>query len=265
MANVSDELQQLRKRARRRLVGAITLVVFALTFLWTVLDGEPPKNLVDNHSVEIISSAPALSSIVASATSASAMPAVPQAVISAPPIEASKVAPVALPGKLVSHQAEKMPIAVKPKQEQAEVVESQEVAKPSPAKIEAAKPEVIKPSPTKKPVEKVVAKTPEPKKIVANNPAAILEGKHPTTVAATDKKTYFIQVGAYADAEKAAQLVAKLKNAGVRVSSEKISSSKGELTRVRVGPTEDEAKAKAWIKVMQDIGVSGTLIAKAAP
>ncbi|MGL4994780.1 MAG: hypothetical protein ACRC6G_01240, partial [Deefgea sp.] len=71
MANVSDELQQLRKRARRRLIGAIALVIFALTFLWTVLDGEPPKNLVDNHSVEIISSAPALSSTVESAPIAS--------------------------------------------------------------------------------------------------------------------------------------------------------------------------------------------------
>ena len=259
MANVSDELQQLRKRARRRLVGAITLVVFALTFLWTVLDGEPPKNLVDNHSVEIISSAPALSSIVDGTAAASVPAAQELAAVPLPPVEASKVAPVALPGKLVNHQAEKV-------QQEPVVISTEPPAPPikTEAPVATPKSELIKPIPSKKPIEKIPVKTTEPKKKPANNPAAILEGKHLPATESPDKKTYFIQVGAYADAEKAAQLVTKLKNAGVRVTSEKINSSKGELTRVRVGPTDDEAKAKAWIKVMQDVGVSGTLIAKAA-
>lgn len=260
MANVSDELQQLRKRARRRLVGAITLVVFALTFLWTVLDGEPPKNLVDNHAVEIISSAPALSSVVgnASMVQTTASEVLAETVVPAPPVEASKVAAVALPGKLVNHQ--KVATVEKP----AASAEPEAAVKTSPAQLEAPKPEAAKPIPTKKPLEKIILKTPEPKKMVAHSPESILEGKHLAATETAGKKTYYIQVGAYADAEKAAQLVAKLKNAGVRVSSEKINSSKGELTRVRVGPTDDEAKAKAWIKIMQDVGVSGALIAKAA-
>ena len=252
MANVSDELQQLKKRARRRLVGAITLVIFALIFLWTVLDGEPPKSLVDNHPVEIVSSAPALSSIVASAVMASAVSVIDMPVTEfVTPVDASKIAPVALPGKLINHQvviASPEPVATEP---------------PAPIVIKEAptpKPVIAKPTPTKKPIEKVVVKTPEPK--IIKNPQAILEGKLPSTAVSTEKKTYSIQVGAYADAEKAAELVAKLKGAGMRVTSEKINSSKGELTRVRVGPTEEEAKAKSWIKAMQEIGVSGTLIAK---
>ena len=264
MANVSDELQQLRKRARRRLIGAIALVVFALTFLWTVLDGDPPKNLVENHSVEIISSAPALSSTVASSTIAAAVASQvalePVAVAEVPVLEASKIAPVALPGKLVSHQAEKI---VAQTESAPEVTTEMPTEKPevAPAKIITPKPAVTKP-----PAIKMVTKTPEPKKVEVN-PADILEGKQLKSVTTTpptnSKKTYYIQVGAYADAEKAAELVSKLKNAGVKVSSEKIKTSKGELTRVRVGPTDDEAKAKAWIKIMQEVGVSGSLIAKA--
>ena len=264
MANVSDELQQLRKRARRRLVGAIALVVFALIFLWTVLDGEPPKNLIDNHPVEIISSAPALSSIVQTAP-LNALPA--SAVVTEvalPQLDASQVAAVTLPGKLVNHQVA-VDAAVPTPSATAVVTPAPSVSPvltttPSPVVIKATpKPVVKKPLPEKKP---------EVAAAIEADPAAILSGKTShslPTEKKLDKKTYFIQVGAYADADKAAQMVAKLKSAGVRVSSEQINTSKGALTRVRVGPTEDEAKAKAWLKIMRDMGVSGSLVAKAAP
>ncbi|WP_297572790.1 SPOR domain-containing protein [uncultured Deefgea sp.] len=261
---MSDELQQLRKRARRRLVGAIALVVFALIFLWTVLDGEPPKNLIDNHPVEIISSAPALSSIVQTAplNPAPASAVLAEAVL--PQLDASQVAAVTLPGKLVNHQVE-VDVAVPTSTPIASAVAAPSVspvltATPSPVVIKSTpKPVVKKPLPEKKP--EVAAAT-------EADPAAILSGKTSHSQPAEkqlDKKTYFIQVGAYADADKAAQMVAKLKSAGVRVSSEQINTSKGALTRVRVGPTEDEAKAKAWLKIMRDMGVSGSLVAKAAP
>lgn len=57
--NISEEESLLRKRARRRLVGAITLVILAVVFLPMILDDEPkpeqqeidilipPENLVD--------------------------------------------------------------------------------------------------------------------------------------------------------------------------------------------------------------------------
>ncbi len=266
MANVSDELQQLRKRARRRLVGAIALVVFALIFLWTVLDGEPPKNLIDNHPVEIISSAPALSSIVQTAP-LNALPAsavVTEAAL--PQLDASQVAAVTLPGKLVNHQVAVDASVPTPTPSAIAVVTPAPSVSPvlkttpSPVVIKATpKPVVKKPLPEKKP---------EVAAAIEADPAAILSGKTShslPTEKKLDKKTYFIQVGAYADADKAAQMVAKLKTAGVRVSSEQINTSKGALTRVRVGPTEDEAKAKAWLKIMRDMGVSGSLVAKAAP
>lgn len=263
MANVSDELLQLRKRARRRLIGAIALVIFALTFLWTVLDGEPPKNLVENHAVEIISSAPALSSTIespnASSVAASA-PIEPVDVVEHAPIEASRIAAVALPGKLVTHQGEHS--STQAEQPAVAVSSAPVVEKPVATSAPVATP---KPTPTKKPQASPTPKVTEVKK-AAVNPADILEGKQASATVAPSaaKKLYYIQVGAYADAQKAAELVSKLKTAGVKANSEKITTSKGELTRVRVGPTDDEAKAKAWIKAMQEMGISGALVAKAA-
>ncbi|QZA79615.1 SPOR domain-containing protein [Deefgea piscis] len=262
---MSDELQQLRKRARRRLVGAITLVVFALVFLWTVLDGEPPKNLIDNHPVEIISSAPALSSIVQTAPLNSAPASAVVAEVALPQLDASQVAAVTLPGKLVNHQVA-VPAAAPTATPAATPAAAVVATSVPPVHTAMPQPEVVKPTP--KPVVKKPQpeKKPEIKAAIESDPAAILSGKtsHSQPVEKQlDKKTYFIQVGAYADADKAAQMVAKLKSAGVRVSSEQINTSKGALTRVRVGPTDDEAKAKAWLKIMRDLGVSGSLVAKA--
>jgi DedD protein len=269
MANVSDELLQLRKRARRRLVGAIALVVFALTVLWTALDGEPPKSLLENQTVEIISSAPALSSVVSLAPSApvvaSAAAEVADGLITSEPVavvapvaevvDASRVAPVALPGKLVSHQ-ETAPKAV---------ADSTQVASPTAAPTQRAMVKATakpSPKPSPKPSNKPLAEaTAKPVKAKAADPKAILEG----SLEQSSDKLYYIQIGAYADAEKAAQTLKKLKDAGIPARSEKVTTPKGELTRVRIGPGNDEAKAKAWLKRLDSLGVPGTLVVKAAP
>ncbi|WP_047391850.1 SPOR domain-containing protein [Chitinibacter sp. ZOR0017] len=267
MANVSDELLQLRKRARRRLVGAIALVVFALTVLWTALDGEPPKSLLEQQTVEIISSAPALSSVVslnspqpASSQAASAVVAEASTAIEAEPLpvepiaDASRVAPVALPGKLVTHQ-ENAPKAVEP----AQPVEVVKAPSPKPS---------AKPAPTPKPTAKptpLSTKKPQATKAPAADPKAILEGGGLPPASSSSDKIYYIQIGAFADAEKAAQTVKKLKDAGIPARSEVVTTSKGELTRVRIGPGNDEAKAKVWLKRLESLGVQGTLVSKPAP
>lgn len=267
MANVSDELLQLRKRARRRLVGAIALVVFALTVLWTALDGEPPKSLLEQQTVEIISSAPALSSVVslnspqpANSQAASAVVAEASAAIEAEPLpvepvaDASRVAPVALPGKLVTHQ-ENAPKAVEP----AQSVEVVKAPSPKPS---------AKPAPTLKPTAKptpLSTKKPQATKAPAADPKAILEGGGLPPASSSSDKIYYIQIGAFADAEKAAQTVKKLKDAGIPARSEVVTTSKGELTRVRIGPGNDEAKAKVWLKRLESLGVQGTLVSKPAP
>ncbi len=236
--NVSEDLLQLKKRARRRLVGAIALVLFALLVLWTALDSTPPSNIAGGNNIEIISSAPALlppatvtaSPEVASMATAASEIAVqapepePQVLTTASPVPQYRPASAAqtvLPGKLVNHQ----------------------------------KKVVITPAPTPKPTPAV-------------DPLRILEGLDasikPVAVAekSTSEKRYYIQVGAYADGEKAAQVVSKLKGEGVPAYSEKVTTDKGALTRVRVGPVKDEAKAQSYLKKMGVLGLSGHLSSK---
>lgn len=271
MANVSDELLQLRKRARRRLVGAIALVVFALTVLWTALDGEPPKALLENQTVEIISSAPALSSVVASTpialaasssqvvvASAASVTAASKPVESVDEVPASRVAPVALPGKLVNHQENAPKVVPDSGQLAAEKTGAEPAVK---AVVKASAKPVVKA--TVKPSPKPTAK---PNTNKPADPKAILEGglDKPAEPKKDAGKQYYIQIGAYADPEKAAQTLKKLKDAGIPARSETVTTPRGELTRVRIGPGNDEAKAKAWMQRLDALGVPGTLVVKAA-
>jgi DedD protein len=247
--NVSEDLLQLKKRARRRLVGAIALVLFALIVLWTALDSTPPSNIAGGNNIEIISSSPALLApvIVTTTPAVASMIAVSEPPVLAPdesqaitptpnPVPQYRPASAAqtvLPGKLVNHQ-KKVVITPPP------------TPKPTPAPIPTLKP------------------TPAP----AVDPLRILEGLDTSTKSAavaeknTSDKRYYIQVGAYADGEKAAQVVSKLKGEGVPAYSEKVTTEKGALTRVRVGPVKDEAKAQSYLKKMGVLGLNGHLSSK---
>lgn len=225
--NISDELQYLRKRARRRLVGAIALVVFALTVLWTVLDSKPPQ-FAQKQTIEIISSAPALlnerASVVAvvqinNGTEYKTPPvdAAPEPVVqtTTQPIVTSAVV---LPGSLVNHQ-----VTI--------------TAKPTLA-------------PTKKPVSVATSK---PKAI---DPLKILEGGE----ASNQSAKFYVQIGAFGDQARVAQLVAKLKKSGLPVTTEKVTTSHGVLTRIKVGPSQSESQANEWRKKSESIGISGKVV-----
>ncbi|AMC34327.1 SPOR domain-containing protein [Janthinobacterium sp. B9-8] len=243
--NVSEDLLQLKKRARRRLVGAIALVLFALIVLWTALDSEPPATIAGANAIEIISSSPALQQ---PPTSEPVLAALPGQVASAP-AEAALLTPVPDPVVL---PATPVPTAV-------------------PAYRAASTAQNVLPGKLVNHQKKVVVATPAPttpptpKAKPAVDPLRILEGLDGAPAAkqtASADKRYFIQVGAYADAEKAAQVVSKLQGTGIPAYSEKTATDKGSLTRVRVGPVSDEAKAQSYLKKMGVLGFSGHLSSK---
>jgi DedD protein len=246
MSNVSEELLQLRKRARRRLVGAIALVVFALIVLWTALDGEPPANLAASRPVEIVSSSTNLASTVI------AVPLHPQASQASQaekaPVPTAQAASVAvattvLQGRIVNHQTEINDTITEPL--------TTPTRKPAAASQPAARPVQIRPTVAPKPTTKPVQR----------DPRLILEGHDDDAVKPASGK-FFVQVAAFADAAKAAQIVGKLKKAGLPAYSEKVKTSQGELTRVRIGPAADRAHAADWLKKAQAQGVSGQVVSK---
>lgn len=237
-SNVSEELLHLRKRARRRLVGAVALVIFALVVLWTVLDNAPPPQFAAGQAVEITSSAPALAAasapvvaVVNASTTQIDMASAPVAA-SAPVNVASAPAEIAsadnvLSGKVVNRQTQIN-------------VDQADEPKPTSKSTPAPKPEQ------------------PPKTKPATDPRRILEGLDDSKPAVTQK--YFLQVGAFSDATKARQIVAKLKAEGLPAYAEKVNTSRGELTRVRVGPGTTEVRANEWRKKSEAAGVPGKVV-----
>lgn len=240
----NDELLVLKKRARRRLVGAVALVLIAIIVLWNVLDREPKtaKQPVNAQGVEIISDAPQISSVSlgkdkpASPFAEPGVPAQPAAAV-APPADVAAPAPVEPPA-----------------------ADSKPTPQPAPQKVDAVphvKPEAKKDAPAKKEEHKAEekhapAKT-EPK------PAAEQKKSEPKPAAASDEhKTLLIQVAALSDGEKVKALVDKLAAHGVKAYTEQ----KGELTRVRVGPFASREQAEKALAKIQSAGASGVIVSK---
>ncbi len=272
--NIPDELQHLRKRARRRLVGAVALVLFSLTVLWTVLDSQPPANLAAQHPVEIIASAPSAGNASAVAMSSTVTPdgsvtsaaqpdgltpatvtATPAPVVAAntapAPIAAVKPAdetthaPQSLPGKLQRVQGDEAP-APKP----------HATPTPAPEKPAQAKPKLAEAKPTPKPKA-----TPDPEAILngtADNGGAAAPAAEKT---ADNTPRHYVQLGAFGNADKAHEVVGKLKAAGLPAYSEKVTTSTGTLTRVRVGPVVS-SEAYSVAKKLSSMGYQGQVVSK---
>ncbi len=221
---------QLKKRARRRLVGAIALALFAVIVLPMVMDREP-RPLSQDIQVRI------------------------------PSQDSTGLASKVLPGKPA---ATPMP-APEPKPAIEPTAEPQTKPEPAPAAspivpVVPAMPAVIKPAPAVAPVPAAKPAAPAKKSEAAEKPAAktVAEAK-PT---ADGSGQWVVQLGAYKEAGNVKLLLSKLKGVGVPAYTEKLDSPQGSRTRVRAGPfaSQDAAeKARARIKI---IGVDGPVAPK---
>lgn len=206
---VSAEELQLRKRARRRLIGAVVLVAAVAVVLPMVLDSDP-KPTSQEINIQIPSpDAKGFTSKV-----------VP---LSAPPAKG------ALEGKSESKAADK------PAAQATETPAAKATEPPKEAAV------VEKPAP--KPV-------PEKQSIKA----AV---KAPEAAPAPKSGTFYIQVTALADADRAKLVQRQIMDAGLLSYTQVVPAAKGSVTRVRAGPfaTHDEAE-KAREK-LQSIGLEG--------
>lgn len=226
----NDVQIELKKRARRRLVGAAALALGAAIFLPMVMDKEPrrvagdlqiriPSQEGDNFTARPINVPPA----------ASIPPAVAEPVItaSAPVSTQPALEPVA-PAPSVS-----APVATSPS---APIVDRREASPPG-----------------SKPDE-------------AQRALAILEGRpavRPADAASRPASTpavqkYFVQLGVYREAENVRSVQTRLKAAGFTAVTEKV----GDRTRVRVGPYATRAAADAAVAKLKKAGLSAVVAAR---
>jgi DedD protein len=239
--NVSDEELQLKKRARRRLVGAIVLVTAVAVVLPMVLDSEP-KPVNQNINIQIPSpDAGVLSS-------------------SPTPLKPVDPAPVAAPKAETKTEAAVAPAAPAKEAKPEPVL----AAKPD-GKAEARAPE------TKTEVK--AESTPEAKASAA--PVAKAEPKahsaaksEPATKAKDSKEKpkaaasggFVIQVAALSDTAKAKALQAKIAGGGMKAYTEVVQTSKGPVTRVRVGPYASREAAEKARPQLQKLQLDGKVV-----
>lgn len=217
----NDAQLEIKKRARRRLVGAVALALAAAIILPMVMDKEPrstanelqiriPSQEGGNYTARLINS-------TASAPVAMAPlePALPASEPVAAPVAASTPAA----------QLEKPPLAPTVK----------DVPKEAPAK--------------EAPPKEAAPKEPDG----AARAKSLLEGGDPV---ASENKRFYVQLGVYRDAENVKSLRAKIKTVGFSTVVEPV----GESSRVRVGPFSDREAADKALAKLKKSGLSGMVV-----
>ncbi|MEK7914397.1 SPOR domain-containing protein [Burkholderia contaminans] len=219
-----------KQRARRRLVGAIALVVAAVIVLPMVLDSHP-KPVTDDIAIDI-PNRPAHQAVASRDDDASDV----QAGVAHDEPPASDVAVAAAPAP-APKQADKL--AAKP-----DTTTTAGVTPPKPAPKPAA------------PVAKPAAPKPAPA-AVANTDAASPDTSDASSPSSPAGARFAVQLGSFKDDATARSWATKLKSAGVPAYVEHRKQADGSTaTLLRAGPFADRAAASAAIAKVREAGLT---------
>ena len=233
-----DGQLELKKRARRRLVGAAALALLAAVVLPMVMDHQPRQPAQD---VQI--TIPGRDGQGLAARVLTGKPA------ATPLPPAAPAKPEAAPEDAKSGESR--------------TAESKTAAKPEPTpepKAEEklpAKP-MDKPAvkPAAKPVDKPVDK-PAPDKAEEARALAALTGAAPAT-----DDSWVVQLGAYKEEGRVKLLLSKVKQLGLPAFTENVETPQGARTRVRAGPFKTREAADKARERIAKIGVDGPVARK---
>ncbi len=275
-----DPVLPEKKRARRRLVGAIMLALGVAVGLPMLLDSEPkPPSDIDikipsrdkpasaARPAAQVADAAALDSreeivddvkpAAKSAPAPAPAPATPSPAAAAPAVAAVDTARDADADARAKAKAEAQAKAKAEHEQKAQELERKLADAKADAKLKAEKQEAERKlaearakaadsaKPAEKPAEKPVAKSEDARAL------AILEGKQ----AAAGEK-FLLQVAALSDQTKVDELRARLKNAGISSFTQKTPSG---ITRVRVGPFSSKEEAERVKAKLSSMGLEGRL------
>lgn len=278
----NDALLPEKKRARRRLVGAIALALAAAVGLPMLLDSEP-KPLAGDIAIQIPSKDKAAALPVPRADRAVAAEDSVDQDEEIVPAEGAKPAAAAKAEavKPAAPKAERMPDAkpeVKPEPDprvaERERADRERIEKERAAREQAAQERSDRLRAQRERAEQAErdraerlarqkAAEDKPVKPVADSTRAlaILEGKPVDKLvekpeAASQKVV--VQVAALSSADKAAEVQGKLRDAGISSYTQKTTTASGELIRVRIGPLSRDEAEKVRAKLGR-LGMSGTI------
>ena len=232
--SISEEELQLRKRARRRLIGAIALVTIVAVFLPMVLDHEP-KPVSQDVSIQIPS--PNAGTFT------------------------SKIVPV-VPGMSDTKSRDKPGSEISPKPEVTAAPAARSGADVAPPAYDTEAAPPVKAVPEKPTAQAKLASKPAIK--AAPVPMAAEKPKAPdqTKPDAKDPGSFVVQVAALNDADKARQMQEQIAAAGVKSYTEVVPTTKGSVTRVRAGPFASRDEAEKVRDKLKGMGLNGNIAPK---
>lgn len=285
-AEAVDDVQQLRLRARRRLIGAAVLVGVAVIVFPLLFETQPRPIPVDlpidiprkDGAAPLNIPAPTAQTarppaadgdagrgiITESAEQAAADRAVPPPQTATPEQQVAQAMP---PTRMATQPDERAtmaeparPTRVEPKPESRSEARSE-------TKPESSKPEhKPEPKPEAKPERKSEAKPeskPDTRSADAARAQALLEGR-----SAADRKPdaaagggrFIVQVGAYADGKAAQDVRAKVERLGLKTYTQAVETADGKRIRVRVGPFNSRDEADKVAAKVRGGGLSSAVL-----
>lgn len=237
-------IEEVRRRARHRLIGAAVLVLLGVIGFSLLFDTQPRSLPVD---IPIVipskGTAPATAAAKAPATTA---PVAEKPAAEKPATEKPAAAPVAASESLGPRE---------------EVVSTAPVPKPE------GRPEVKPaPSPTTPPQPRPETKPdskPEPKPAIkpsdADRARALLDGQAADKPDAAAQRIV-VQVGAFADVARAREARLKLERAGLKTYTHVAETADGKRIRVRVGPFATKAEADKVAARVKALGLPAAIL-----
>lgn len=216
------EVQAARTQARRRLVGAVVLLLIGVVGFPVLFDTQPRPLPIDTP-IEVPRRDAVASGLVGKESAVT-----PSQPLPALPADAGTEEAPASASATASAPAPPAPALVKAS-----------APTPKPAPPPAAKPAVPAPAATVAPPEKPAA--------AASAPA--------------ESGRYVIQAGAYSEAGKLREARAKIEKLGLKTYTQVVESDKGSRTRVRVGPYATRAEAEAVAAQVKRSGLPAAILA----
>ncbi len=253
----AESIEVMRRRARHRLIGAAVLVLVGVIGFPLLFDTQPrpipvdiPIEIPDRNKVApLVVPAPV-------ADAPAAKPAAPATPEPAPTAAVQRPAPSRTAAANGLAEGEELVPSARPAP-----------AKPTPAPAPAAaaaKPAVKHDA--KQPAAPVPSPAPEPKPAARADDSAraraLLEGRSTEAPAAAsaEEARFIVQVGAFADAEKAREARTKVERAGLKTYTQVVDTKDGKRTRVRVGPFTNRAEADKAAARIKSLDLSASVL-----
>jgi DedD protein len=251
-SDTGDAVQQVRARARRRLIGAVVLLVVGVIGFPLVFETRPRPIPVD-IPIEIPKKdgAPALVMPPARAPGNVMAPAAPLVESTAPTDEAIITESPADAGREIGARSNASVQASAPERAASRPV-SRGAALPIPES--ARKPAAAS---TAAPATAASPKPPAPLARDSTRATALLEGK---PAPAAEGGRFVVQVGAFAEVESAREARTKVEKLGLKTYTQVAQTPSGNRIRVRVGPFGTRAEADAALAKARAAGLAAVVL-----